>query len=895
MKNFALKLKNRLSQNEYGYLIYAFILPLMIMWLIYIAMEVYPFGTNSVLVLDLNGQYVYFFAELREKILEGGSMLYTWSRTLGGEFMGIYAYYLSSPFSYLVALFPKDHITEALLCIILLKTGSMGLTMGIYLHNISKKINKLYIVIFASMYALSAYAVVQAHNTMWIDNLIMLPLVALGIEQLIKKHKCILFMSALSISLLTSFYIGYMTCIFVAAYFFYYYFAHNENDENNFYLESNHFWKSFARIAVSSATAIAIAAVILLPAYYSLQFGKTTFSDPKFTFTQRFDFLDLFTKLFPGSYDTVRPEGLPFLYCGTLAVILLPVYFAAKNVKAREKMCGIALISFFLISFNISAIDMVWHGFQKPNWLNYRYSFMLVFIFVVFAFKALSEIEKIDFKFIATVSGALFIILMAIQKQDYEYIDDFKCIWLSIACVTIYTILLHVINKGYLKETISAILCVAVSLELFVAGLFNTMALDADVVISRRTSYNNFMNKLQPIVDYVKNYDQSEFYRMEKTIHRKTNDPMMLDFMGISNSTSTLNASVIKLLHRFGYSSKSHWTKYLGGTNVSDSLLGIKYVITDASTELYSCNKIYTDEETGYVAWENPNALSLAFGVNDAVLDIGFEEQDSPFLLMNETFTAMTGAETPVELFKKIDVESSSLDNVDISFVTEHRKYAKSSSNKTARMTYILNVPANVETFLCFPTDYPREADLSVNGESFGTVLGNETDRIISLGKYDEEQQVVVALTLKDDPLYIMTGYNFFYYLDNDVYEEYIPLIGDSQLNVTSFSDTLIKGNINVSSGDTTLFTSIPYDEGWTVTIDGEKAELLKTYDSLLAVPITEGEHEVVFRYMPECFVLGLTISVCGIVVFAGAVVLSIIMKKRLNKLWIAENSEVIR
>ena len=287
--------------------------------------------------------------------------------------------------------------------------------------------------------------------------------------------------------------------------------------------------------------------------------------------------------------------------------------------------------------------------------------------------------------------------------------------------------------------------------------------------------------------------------------------------------------------------------------------------------------------------------MSLAFGVNDAVLDIGFEEQDSPFLLMNETFTAMTGAETPVELFKKIDVESSSLDNVDISFVTEHRKYSKSSSNKTARMTYILNVPANVETFLCFPTDYPREADLSVNGESFGTVLGNETDRIISLGKYDEEQQVVVALTLKDDPLYIMTGYNFFYYLDNDVYEEYMPLIGDSQLNVTSFSDTLIKGNINVSSGDTTLFTSIPYDEGWTVTIDGEKAELLKTYDSLLAVPITEGEHEVVFRYMPECFVLGLTISVCGIVVFAGAVVLSIIMKKRLNKLWIAENSEVIR
>lgn len=68
----------------------------------------------------------------------------------------------------------------------------------------------------------------------------------------------------------------------------------------------------------------------------------------------------------------------------------------------------------------------------------------------------------------------------------------------------------------------------------------------------------------------------SEFYRMEKTSHRKTNDAMALGMYGISNSTSTLNASVIDLLQKLGFSSKSHWTKYLGGTPVSDSLLGIK-------------------------------------------------------------------------------------------------------------------------------------------------------------------------------------------------------------------------------------------------------------------------------------------------------------------------------
>ena len=40
---------------RYRFLLTAFVLPALIMWMIYIAMEVYPFGTSSVLVLDLNG------------------------------------------------------------------------------------------------------------------------------------------------------------------------------------------------------------------------------------------------------------------------------------------------------------------------------------------------------------------------------------------------------------------------------------------------------------------------------------------------------------------------------------------------------------------------------------------------------------------------------------------------------------------------------------------------------------------------------------------------------------------------------------------------------------------------------------------------------------------------
>jgi len=878
----------RLAKAETSYLFWAFSLPLCVMWLIYIALEVFPFGTNSVLVLDLNGQYVYFFEELRQKILEGGSMLYSWSRTLGGEFMGIYAYYLSSPFSYIVALFPKENITEALLTIILLKTGCMGLTMGIYLNSTTRFVNKKTVVMFSAMYALSAYAVVQAHNTMWIDNLIALPLIALGIEQLITKRKFVLFVCAFSYSLLTSYYIGYMTCFFVAAYFFYYYFAHSDNAENNFYLESWHFPKSLGRIILYSATSLCIASAILLPAYYSLTFGKTTFSDPKFTFTQKFDFLDMIAKLLPGSYDTVRPTGLPFLYCGTVILLLVPAYFFVKTITAKEKAMSALLISFFVLSFNTAAIDMVWHGFQKPNWLNYRYSFMLIFILIVLAYKAFTKLETVDFKNVLLIALGVGVLILIIQKQNYEFLDDITCIWFSIALIGVFTLLLYIKDRTSLTSTVSSIICIVMVLELFLAGLMNTVDLDDDVVISRRTTYVNYMEKMQPAVDFVKEYDTAAFYRMEKTVHRKTNDPMTLDFNGISNSTSTLNASVIRLLHQFGYSSKSNWTKYLGGNVVADSLLGIKYVITDSaeSSVRYQSEKIHTMDETDYVIWQNPYAMSIAYGVNSSIFAMDFEEQDSPFILINDLVTAMLGSEEPVEIFKKIRVVDTTLDNIKTGFVTEHKKYDKRDSSQSAEITYTVLVPSGVEAFIYLPTDYPREATLFINGIESGTIMGNETDRMISLGYYEEETNVDITITLKNDPLYIMTDYTYFYYLDEEVYNEVMPKIGESQLEVTEFEDTYIMGTVNVAPGDTALFTTIPYDEGWVIKVDGEITPIVKAANSLIAVNMEEGIHTVEFEYKPKTSYYGSIITCIGIGLFIIEIAVYVITRKKQKKDW---------
>ncbi len=889
-EDFRTKLINGWRENRF--LVAAFFLPLLIQWMIFIAMEVYPFGSNSVLVLDLNGQYVYFFEELRNKILGGGSMLYTWSRSLGGEFMGIYAYYLASPFSYLIALFPSNHITEGLLVIELLKTGSMGLTMGYYLNK-TKKSSRLAVLIFSTCYAVSAYDVVYGHNTMWIDCVILLPLVTLGIEQMIKKRRFLLFVISLSLSLLTSFYIGYMVCLYVAIYFFYYYLAHATKEENNFWLEKNHFWRSFLRIGFYSTIAICISMVIVYPAYTSLQFGKSTFSTTNWTISQRFDLMDFFLRFFPGTYDTVRPEGLPLLYCGVIALIFVPMYFICRKYSWQERLMGGAVLVFFFLCMNVSSVDIVWHGFQRPNWLNYRYSFMFVFLMLVFAYKAFTEVNSLDFRFSVFLGGVLVVFLMLVQKQDYEYINDFSCIWLSVLCVVVLTGASYFVRSGKLRGSGAVVVLILTCLELFGAGLLNIVALDKDVVISSRTSYNSFMEKMYPTVNWVKEYDKSEFYRMEKTIHRKTNDPMTLGFYGISNSTSTLNKAVINLLNSYGYASRSHWTKYLGGTPVSDGLLDIRYMITNKTLDDGVRELLFTDEEHNYYVYGNPYALSLAYAVNAEAGELEITDYSSPFVLMNSVLRSMTG-DDELTAFNKLNVLDTEMNNISTSFTTKHRKYAKRDDSSPASIVYTVDVKGGVPVYMCIPTDYPREASLKVNGVSKGAVMGSESDTVIYLGYYDSDQEITVTIELKDDPIYIMTGNDYFFYMDVDECDRAFGEISKGNLDIKSFSDTHITGSVNVPEGRELLFTSIPYDEGWRVFIDGEQRDIVMTHDALLSAKIEPGEHEVVFDYRPKCYTVGSAVSLAGFIALVVLYVLSIFLEKRANTVWSRKNAAAL-
>ena len=936
--------------REYGFLFLCALIPALLMYLIYAARNLHPFGDGCVLVLDLNAQYVWFFEALRNAVKGDASLLYSFSRALGGEFMGMYAYYIASPLSYLVCLFPQDKMLEALLTMFLLKTAICGATFGFYMKKTLKNPKPFPIILFAVCYALSSYAVVQQNNTMWIDALMWLPLLTLGLEELVKRGKFKMYTVFLALTLFSNYYIGYMICIYCFIYFFLYYLAHNEEKRINPLGEKLHFFKSLFRIAFFSMVALGIAAIIILSAYYSLNFGKTTFSDPKWKTELNFDILDLLYKFLPGSYDTVRPEGLPFVYCGLLTLLLLPAYFLSEKYPMRQKIVSGIFIFILVASFSLNIADLIWHGFQYPNWLNHRYSFLLTFYLCVLACRAFSEFSTVSLKGVVATGGLIALVVILLQKYDSEALtktetSDFTVIWFSLIMIFAYLALLGILRKTTDVQIVSVFLLATVSVEVFLSGLWNLNGLDDDVVFSKYSRYNNFLNSTRPIVNTVQASDSS-FYRMEKTFQRSINDNMALKIRGLSGSTSTLNEETIRFLNKMGYSSKSHWSKYNGGTPVNDSLLGLKYIVAESGSVYENYYEVYTvDHINGYTAYRNPYALSIAYGVNDAILDfpLGFQEiipeedaedkpvdpedvEDagaigdaveqlknklnellgieetlrngkyvdeyySPFIRLNAIITAMLGEEEMVEVFVPAVIERTYFQNAVMGAGGDgHIGYQKEDPNEEAVMTYKLTMPETAELYFYLPCNYPREFEMAlrngVYGEavSLGSFNGNDTACIASLGVQEAGAELYLDMTYQSDRFYVKTNHQAFYYIDWEVFEDVMARLGQDQLQITEYTESSFSGTFTASREHELVLTTLAYDKGWKVFVDGVEVETSKALGALISFYI-DGEagetHAVEIIYRPNTLYIGVAVSLSA----AAFLILLIAFERKIKRI----------
>lgn len=887
---FVQRVGNKLIEKKYLYP--SFLMPFAILFTIYACLAMFPFGQRTILILDMSGQYVYFFEQFRDILTGDGSLLYTFERSLGGEYLGIFTYYLASPLSLLVVLFPREMITEAIMLIMLIKCGLAGLSFSYYLDRTRKR-NVIGFTMFSTMYALCAYSTTYQSNTMWMDALIWLPLVTLGIERVIKEGRFKLYIIALAMTIWSNYYIGYMVCIYVVLYFFCYLFAH-KNDTINLLNERFHRFKSLARIFFYSIVAVLMTGIIIISAYYALSLGKSDFQDSDLSPTLRFDLLDFVAKLFIGSYDTVRFEGHPNVYSGVLMLIMFPAYFLTKKIPIREKIFYFILVAVFVASFSINTLDLAWHGFQLPIWLNYRYSFMFSFLTLTMAYKGFEHYKELSSKVFFGIGAFLILLAFVVQKtvKLFRYVDGnltevmptYEMVLVTIIFVVIYTALIFCCKHASVPKTMAILLMLAVSIESMTATFINWGEQISDVGWASRKNYRSFVSRLDVAIKTINEFEtEDDFYRVEKTLFRKANDGLAIDMRGVSEFTSTFNKGSIVFLKKVGFVSRAQSSKYYQGNEVVDSLLGIKYVIGDGPNEKgelkdnvsYYYESTYVEDGNMYI-YKNPYALPLAYCADDTIKSVSVNTDiKSPFYFTERLLGSMIGVserDSKGLLYDSCIYSIVSTENCHPSSNSTALQFRRLDEGSSCAFTYKVTATRDGSIYMFMPSPYSTSATMYVNGEKVADLFSSDTHRIYNIANCKAGETIEVKYTFNYRRLYLYSDYPFFVQVNEDALKEITDTLKQGGLVIDSFSDTKISGTINASE-DKVVFSTIPYDKGWNIYVDGEKVETYMAVDTMIAFDISAGQHTIEMRYMPKELIIGALISLFGITVFVILVI----------------------
>lgn len=77
------------------------------------------------------------------------------------------------------------------------------------------------------------------------------------------------------------------------------------------------------------------------------------------------------------------------------------------------------------------------------------------------------------------------------------------------------------------------------------------------------------------------------------------------------------------------------------------------------------------------------------------------------------------------------------------------------------------------------------------------------------------------------------------------------------------------------------VFFSVPYDEGFTAYVNGEKTDIDTVFGGLMAIRAPQGDNEIRFEYETKGFGAGILLTLSGIVIFAAYMILGRTLDKK--------------
>ncbi|MFR3310975.1 YfhO family protein [Collinsella stercoris] len=785
-------------------------LPVMVLVVLSIWGGVYPFGPESFLTEDLKYQYIDFFTWFRHVLTGEANVFYSFAQGMGSNTWGLYSYYLASPFNLIILLFDEAHLTLAIYIIVALKLACMNTAMAWYLRR-RFTLQRTWALALALCYTWSTWTATNLRNPLWLDALILLPLMAWGCRQLLRKGSIVGLSLLVAVDVITCWYMAYITLLFCCL-FVLFELAVMVFDEGE-HLGGKWIAGRAARFTTAILLGIGLSAWTFVPTILAMMGGEATKAFSHFhTYPTA-----LIRGFLPGAWNL---DHVPQFYTGLIPLVLAIAMLFEKRVDKRLRALTFFFAGFLVVSSVLGVLMYVWCGFRQPNGFYCRIAFLLSFLEI----------------------WAAAYLLMRRGEIRPAHLKNAQTSW-------------HEANaqRKHLDPTLRALVPFgALALVLVDLGLNTHVCWTKLYVNYPQEAHDAYVSAVDAQMEELGELDTDAFYRVDKTYNRAGaafNEGIAHGFNQLSTYSSANNPKAVAFLNSLGYSSEGEFSSVYAAPNlVMDSLLGVRY-IGSWSKPVESTETTLPHSNVTSPLYCNPHALSLGYPSANGTDSESTLQGDNPFERQNALFAELTGIDRPLY---------TQLQGVD-------------QSRSDASITWAVELPAHTIGYTYAQTgvesDWSQSVGLIVGGEMISSEATRFSHNVRAFGESgDESTQHEISMVQGSPETQLPPKSQcLFYALNIDVFEEGIVRLQSRQFTPDVFEDGHVEGAYNAEM-QTDLVLSIPYDKGWSATIDGKEVALSPAFGGGMSqIQVPEGSHRIEMRFQSPGFTVGCAASIAAL------------------------------
>lgn len=897
-----------------------------------------PFGSAHVLSSDLKAQYSPFLTLWKHHIknldfrhfLE--SISYSFYLGGGKNFFGTLAYYLSSPLNLILFLFNDESLYNGITILLMLKLSFASSFMCMFLRTRAENKKSAWPILLGVIYAFSSYTMIFMFNIMWMDGYCLLPLLLFFIEKYLDKNKYKGIVLTLVVLFVSQFYIAYMVGIFSFLYLLVRLYE-KKAIENS--LDIKTALKKVGKFILVAVVSALIASAVLVPAALDILGNSdvTSYSELNKSDVVTFSAISMPDQIFMGAdgdFSSVLPDNLPYVFLSLLVTSSVAIYLASDFFKGRQKTVYLVCLIAVYIFFAVDVLDIFWQAFDHPNWFWHRYSFVFFPFMLTITLRVLENAKNVANKDIR--KAYLVLLAVLIVAQSFGQMKSNGLIFvINLAFLSLLMLLYSFLKREVWPEAIKNMqklsaffICLIVVFE----TAFICPGLSSGIATLRNPSsaddYQKSAASLITFAEATKNSGDGERMELECIYSDKTYDRLCAresSEIAYYMSTSFFNTASNKPYHRFlkqlGYSVNYNYfnAEYCYASKPVDMFFAIDSVITEFD---YAEGRFITNDffDAGYKLYVYDDCLPLGFAVANSANDFDFYRLETDvgaknyFDFQNDWYRSLFPSFTE-DFYNTYDASALSIEYVngetlDVSiygienhlnslFVDSLGREGEADYSSNCNTLYRENGKIPMAIDISFTAEYSGEHYVNISvpnimdderlvmdGKIIQSADGNSPYSLIfRLGYFEEGETVNFSITTEKD--FISFSSINVACFDGEGFDSMFAGVDKTAVSCSNLENGYVTFSTNISSNETVL-TTIPYEKGWTLYIDGVESEIIPYQDALISFNPGTGTHNVELKFVAPGLKIGIVASACGILLLAAIGVYDITLGKNKKK-----------